>query len=96
MPQNYNNGAVKMEENKLQTLTIEQQKRLTMSGVISVDGFNEQTVTVTLNEGRMQINGDGLKVLAFSKTTGNLSIDGKIYTVKFALKKQPLMKRLLK
>jgi len=85
-----------MEENKIQTLTIEQQKRLTMSGVISVDGFNEQTVTVTLNEGRMQINGENLKVLAFSKTTGNLSIDGKIITVKFALKKQPLMKRLLK
>jgi len=85
-----------MEENKLQTLTVEQQKKLTMTGVVSVDGFNEETVTVTLNEGRMQILGEGLKVLAFSKTTGNLIIDGKIITIKFALKKQPLVKRLLK
>jgi len=44
----------------------------------------------------MQILGEGLKVLAFSKTTGNLIIDGKIITIKFALKKQPLVKRLLK
>ena len=85
-----------MEENKLQTLTVEQQKKLTMTGVVSVDGFNDETVTVTLNEGRMQILGEGLKVLAFSKTTGNLIIDGKIITIKFALKKQPLVKRLLK
>jgi len=85
-----------MEENKLQTLTIEQQKRLTMSGVQSVDGFNEQSVIITLTDGRMQVMGEGLKVLAFSKTTGNLTLDGKILTVKFALKKQPLMKRLLK
>jgi sporulation protein YabP len=85
-----------MEESKLQTLTIEQQKRLTMTGVLSVDGFNEQSVAITLNEGRMQIQGENLKVLAFSKSTGNLSVDGKIFFIKFAHKKMPLVKRLLK
>lgn len=85
-----------MEENKLQTLTIEQQKRLTMTGVQSVDGFNEQSINITLVNGKMNIQGETLKVLAFSKSTGNLSIDGKIYSVKFAHKKIPITKRLFK
>lgn len=85
-----------MDEKKTETLTVEQQKRLNMTGVVSVDGFSERAVHATLGAGRMLISGENLKVLAFSKTTGNLSVDGRIDSVKFSGGKQPLVKRLFK
>lgn len=94
-----------MEEGKGQTLTIEQQKRLTASGVLSVDGFSLQQINATLQAAapnsakggtKLQILGENLKILSFSKTTGTLSIDGHIHTVKYAQKKQPFIKRMFR
>ena len=59
-------------EEKIQShsLCLEEQKKLTVNGVISVDSFSEQSITATLIRNKLTIGGEGLKIVAFSKNTG--------------------------
>lgn len=59
-----------MEENSAQNVTIEQQKKITMTAVESVDGFTAQQITLTLSGGgRAIITGEGLKIIHFPNQT---------------------------
>lgn len=73
-------------EIKQSTLTIEQQKKLTMTGVSSVDAFSETAITLTVNGMRVQIYGNRLKVLAFSEGSGNFAASGEISSVRYGAK----------
>ena len=83
-----------MEEAKVQTVLIEQQKKITMTGVLSVDSFTAQQISLTLDNGRASIAGDDLKIIAFTKANGNFAASGKISGVRFLSKKEKLTKRL--
>lgn len=54
-------------EEKTQTVTIEQQKKITMTSVESVDSFSTQQITLTVEGGRAVITGDALKIVNFSQ-----------------------------
>ncbi len=75
-----------MREERESVLTIEQQKKITMSGVSSVDGFSETSITLTVNGKKVKIEGSGLKVLAFSEGSGNFAATGDVSSVKFGAK----------
>lgn len=77
-------------------LTIEGQKKITMTGVDSVDGFSESEIRLTVNGKRVTINGVGLKVLAFSKGSGNFSASGEVNAVKYGGAKGKALQRLFK
>ena len=81
-------------EEKTQTVTIEQQKKITMTGVSGVDGFTPREIRLTLESGRAVIAGEGLKIVSFSKANGNFSAIGKIYGIRFFAKHEKLTKRL--
>ncbi len=83
-----------MEEMKLMTALIEQLKKVTMTGVESVDSFSPQQITLTLDGSRAQITGEGLKIADFSKTTGRFSATGKITGIRFFQKRDKITKRL--
>ena len=80
----------------LQKLTLEGQKRLNMSGVDSVDGFSEQLLKLTVGGSKVIVSGNGIKITAYSKGTGNLTADGKITYIKYDYKKAPFLKRVFK
>lgn len=80
----------------LQKLTLEGQKRLNMSGVDSVDGFSEQLLKLTVGGSKVIVSGNGIKITAYSKGTGNLTADGKITSIKYDYKKSPFLKRVFK
>ncbi|MBR7186748.1 MAG: YabP/YqfC family sporulation protein [Clostridia bacterium] len=75
-----------MQENKQSTLTIEQQSKITISGVSSVDAFSDTAISLTVNGKRVQIAGVHLKVLSFSEGSGNFSASGEVTSVKFGAK----------
>lgn len=77
-------------------LTIEQQRKITMTGVDSVDAFSETEVKLTVNGKKVLITGAGLKVLAFSKGSGNFSASGEVTSVKYGGAKGKLLQRLFK
>ena len=77
-------------------LTLDARKRLSMSGVESVDGYSENAVRLTSNGTKVFIYGSRLKITAFNKATGNLSCDGDFTEIKFGGKKTPILKRVFK
>ena len=83
-----------MEEAKLQTALIEQQKKISMTGDESVDAFSDRQISLTLDNGKAVIAGENLKIINFSKSNGNFSAVGKISGVRFVSKQEKLSKRL--
>ena len=81
-------------EEKVQTALIEQQKKITMTGVESVDSFTEKQITLSVCGGRAVIAGEGLKIVSFSQSGGGFCATGKICGVQFTEKRQKISKRL--
>lgn len=65
------------------TLTIEQQKKITMSGVESVNSFSSVRIDLTVSGGKVTISGGDLKISSFSKSSGAFSATGKVSGVKY-------------
>lgn len=72
-----------MQEFKESILTLEQQKRLSFSGVSSVDAFSESEIRLTVNGKKVRIGGARLKVLSFSEGSGNFTASGEIVSIRF-------------
>lgn len=75
---------------------LEGRKKLSMTGVSTVDGFSEQCLKITASGNKVIINGENLKITSFNKNSGNLTAEGIISEFKYNHKKQPLVKRLFK
>ena len=85
-----------MQENQGSKLLLEDRKKLTLSGVLSVDGFGDQYVKLSLYGCKLQVLGEKLKVVSFNKGTGALIVEGMVNEIKYNYKKQPLLKRIFK
>lgn len=73
-----------MQETSTQSvLTLEGQKKLTMTGVESVDAFSEQTIRLTVAGKKVTIGGNHLKVTSFSQEKGDFSASGEVDDVRF-------------
>ena len=85
-----------METNSVSTLILEQRKRLSISGVSSVDFFSDQCLKLTIGGSRAQIFGENLKVIAFAKEQGNFIAEGTFNEIKYNYKKPSILKRIFK
>ena len=65
-------------------LIMEDRKRLLVSGVQDVDCFDEQTVILYTNMGRLVIQGRGLHVNALYVDTGEFSMEGDFTALTYA------------
>lgn len=59
-------------------LTLDERQRLTVSGVEEVVSFHEEEVTVRTVKGLLIVRGDGLRVDQLAKTSGELSVSGRV------------------
>lgn len=84
------------EAEGLQKLTLDNQRKLFMNGVESVDAFSERELKLTLNGNRVLVGGEGIKITAYNKGTGTLSADGRFSYIRYDEKKAPLIKRIFK
>lgn len=84
------------EDTNQSILTIEDRKKITMTGVGSVDSFSETLINLTVNGKRVQITGIKLKVLSFSQGSGNFSASGEVTQVKYGGAKGKFFNRLFK
>ncbi len=84
------------QNNEIQKLLIEDRKRLAISCVQEVEGFSEQQIRLTISNSTVLISGDKLKITQFNKATGNLQAEGEINSIRYDVKKAPLVKRLFK
>ena len=85
-----------MQNVELNSLQLENQKKLSMSGVISVDSFSPNQIKLSLENTSVVICGDNLKVVNFNKGQGNLMVEGNVCEIKYLNKKTALIKRFFK
>ena len=70
-------------------LTLENKSRLSLGGVGEVGAFSEKEVTLRMKSGEtFTVRGEGLKILSFSKESGEIKLDGKVAEMKFRVKKE--------
>lgn len=79
-----------------QVFILENKRKLSITGVSSVDGYGSQFIKITVNGEKVIISGDNIKISAFNKANGNLSADGNFSEIKFLGSSLPLLKRIFK
>lgn len=76
-----------MQENIKHSITLEQKKLLTISGVDSVSSFSEAKISLKLSGGeRLHIVGIGLKITSFSKSSGAFTAEGQFVGFSYGAK----------
>ena len=67
-----------MEENKKLThnLILKSRKELSITGVVDVDSFDEETVIAYTDIGELTVKGENLHISKINLDTGDLFIDG--------------------
>lgn len=69
-------------------LTVKERGVITLNGVTNVASFDENYVTLDTNEGRISVEGQGLKIESLSKDGGIIEIIGRIDGVFYAKEKK--------
>ncbi len=65
-------------------LTMEERGRLWMTGVEEVESFDEGEVAVRTSMGLLCVRGEGLRVDKLEKTSGELTVSGKVTGLDYA------------
>lgn len=86
------------EISKKHTLVVDNCKKISLSGVETVNSIFDKEVEVTLSDRRLTIKGVGLNASKLNVDEGTMSIEGEeIVSVSYAAKGQKLsLKRLFK
>lgn len=66
------------------TLNIEQCKKITATGVESVDAFSDKQIILSYPAGKIIVSGNAMKIVGFSKSSGTFSATGEITAVRYA------------
>lgn len=56
-----------------------------MTGVEEVVSFTPQQIRLTLSDGKVSITGEELKIISFSKSSGDFSAMGKIEGLRYGM-----------
>ena len=59
-----------------QNIIIENRRRMSVSGVIKVESFNESAIILETGVGRLTIEGEGLHISKLAVETGDMNVDG--------------------
>ncbi len=78
------------------TLNIEQCKKLSATGIDSVDAFSDKQIILSYPAGKIVVSGNGMKIAGFSKSSGSFSANGEITSVRYTGRGLGLKGRLFK
>ena len=65
-------------------VSMEDRRFMTISGVTDVESFDEQTVILMTDAGEMVIKGFGLHINKIDVVSGDLALEGEIYSVNYS------------
>ena len=71
------------KNNAAHSIIIEQREKINISGVTEVVGFDDETVLLRTAMGSLTIKGEGLHIGAFSTSSGDIDIDGKLIAMAY-------------
>lgn len=64
-------------------LSLENKQKLSVSGVTDVDSFSESKIVLFTEDDTLIVDGDDLHIQKFDKSSGELIIDGEIYSLTY-------------
>ncbi len=71
------------EEYKNQNITLEDRKKLSISGVKSVENFDDNSITLITNLGTLNIRGNDIKIEMLNLDIGGVTATGDFYLVEY-------------
>ena len=83
-------------EQTFDKLILEGRKRLTITGVSSVEGFSDKYIKLVVNGSKAIVSGNNIKITGYNKGTGTLTADGEFTLINYAKDNGPMLKRLFK
>lgn len=83
-------------ESQGQNITIESCKRVTATEITSVDSFSDKQIVLSYANGRIVVQGSGMKIVNFSKSTGAFSATGDIFSARYMQKGSSLKQKLFR
>ena len=84
-------------EAKAHTITLNDRKRLVITGVEDVDCFNEQIVVLKTPLGTLTVTGAGMNMSQLSVEDGRVSLEGEVDALEYSgLKHRGVLGRLFK
>ena len=69
-------------------IILENREKLSISSVIDVIGFDEETVALSTQMGNLTVKGKDLKVKSFTVETGSLTVEGRIAALVYTESRQ--------
>jgi len=85
-----------LEQNEQHILNVENCKRITATGIETVDAFSSTQLVLSYAGGKIVVSGNEMKITSFSKTNGQFSASGNIFGVKYSGKSTGLKQKLFK
>ncbi len=71
------------EYNLPHNIVLEEKEKLTVSGVTDVDTFDENKIVLFIPDDTLIIDGEDLHIQKFDIATGELMIEGEIYSLTY-------------
>lgn len=78
---------------KTQNLILENRQKLSISGVIDVESFNDECVIVDTEMGILIIHGDDLRISKLNLDSSELNIEGDIISCEYSDRNSPNTKK---
>ncbi len=72
-----------MQDTKTHTMILENRRTLSLSGVTDVDSFDEREIVLYTGLGELTVTGRDLHINTVSIETGNMNIEGDIWSVQY-------------
>ena len=74
---------------KKHSLILADRRELSLSGVVDVSGFDDQSVILETTMGELAVRGSDLHINKFSVETGELSLDGSVSSLTYSESRKP-------
>lgn len=77
-------------------ITIENRKKISATAIESVDSFSPTQIVVSHSGGKIIVSGGGMKIINFSKSSGQFTASGEINAFKYVAKGTSVKQKLFK
>lgn len=87
-----------MEQGRYSNLILENRNKLSLSAVSDVVNFDDETIILVTDLGNLTIKGNGLHIISFDTSTGELSAEGEFIALVYTNdgRKENFFKRVFK
>lgn len=66
------------------SLTLDERRSLSVTGVTDIGGYDEQTIVAETQQGELTVRGEGLHIIRMSIEMGELIVEGNVTSLQYS------------